>query len=92
MKATMTIELDCHAEPWDGLDGNPSLVEMAEEYAVMIVALPDHHLADWAAWYNVTGPREHLRHFLAERYCGSPEEADEILGPPVDATAIGMDD
>lgn len=85
----MTIEIDCHAHPFDGNDDYLSLVGVAETYGVLIAELPEHEWAGWAWWYRVTGPREHLRRFLMEEYCGNDDALvdDMLRGCEVDGTS-----
>jgi hypothetical protein len=74
----MTIEVDCHAHPFDGEDDYLTLVGVAETYGVLIEELPAHPHHGWAWWYRVTGPADNLRRFLVEEYYG--EDTDLIDG------------
>lgn len=81
-----TVEVDCHAYPWHETDaeypecGSDNLVRMAETYGVLVKFLPDHNLAGWAWWYEITGPVEHIVALLTAEYTGEEASAREMVG------------
>lgn len=82
----ITIEVDCHAYAWHLPDPNypecgpDNLVRMAETYGVMVRFMPDHVCADWASWYEIVGPREHVVRLLTDEYAGDEMLAREMVG------------
>lgn len=83
---TITIEIDCHSYPWHIVDaeypecGPDNLIRMAEQYGVLMAFLPDHDMADWAYWYRITGPREHIVRLLVDEYAGDRATAEDLVG------------
>jgi hypothetical protein len=94
MTATVTIEVDCHAYAWHVANetypecGPDNLTRMAEEYGVLIRFLPDHELADWAWWYEITGPPAHVVALMMGEYGAGEHEAREMVGAVQAAQAV----
>lgn len=81
----ITRTFDCHAHAYDGEDGYMTLIQIAETYGVLIHDATEDEVPagwlDWADWYTITGPLEHVRRFIIEEYTGGDERwADELIG------------
>jgi hypothetical protein len=61
--AVVTVELYAHAWPFDGRDGNPSMVEVAERFGVLMEDITGETFGPRPpfAWvYRLVGPVEHV--------------------------------
>jgi len=80
----LRLEVDCHAYAWhephpDYTECGPdNLVRMAETYGVLVRHLPEHAWADWAYWYEIIGPYEHIVRLLTDEYTGDEEAARDM--------------
>lgn len=81
----VTMEIDCHDHPYHVVDaeypecGPENLIRIAETYGILIKFLPEHSWSEWAWWYEVTGPREHIVRFLTDEFTGAEPEARELV-------------
>jgi hypothetical protein len=99
--APITITVDCHSYPWHAREswmdaddfpevGPDNLTRMAETFGILIRFLPDHPMSEWAWWYEVTGPYEHLVRFLTAEYTGDEELARDMIAGWPDGLAVGV--
>jgi hypothetical protein len=82
------VEIDGHGDgPFDGIDGRPSMVEVAERFGIMVVDITaGHPLERWAWWWTFTGPREHVRRAITAYW--DAEVADNYLGCANSTTTV----
>jgi hypothetical protein len=84
----VTVDCDAHAYAFDGLDGHPSLIEVAEAFGVLVEDVTDEIWGERAlCWvYRFTGPQDNVRRAIDE-YWGEGTGAEYL--PEQQASACG---